>query len=129
MKITCVIIDDQLQSSQFLSGFLRQIPGVEVINAFSDPFIARLNILSNNPDLIFLDVNIPNLGGLDYIQSIVQASNRSEVILMDQNDYNKIEVFHHEVFDYLKKPLNHEELFNTICRFRRKNQRQNYRTD
>ncbi len=70
MKINCLIIDDEPLAINVIKNYLEPIENFEVINTFSNP-IEGLNFLKNNTvDVIFLDINMPVLDGINFIKSL-----------------------------------------------------------
>ncbi len=69
MKIKCLIIDDEPLAINVIKNYIEQIEELEFINSFSNP-IEGLNFLKNNSvDVIFLDINMPVLDGINFIKS------------------------------------------------------------
>jgi len=122
MKITCIIIDNELNACQLLSGLLMQIPNVELLQAYTNPNDARLSIMVNNPDLIFLDVNMPGLSGMQLVNFLRIAGVQSEVVIVTADDSHTLEAIRTGVFDYLLKPVSLSVVIDLIARFRGRQQ-------
>ena len=70
MKIKCLIIDDEPLAINVIKNYIEQIEDLELINTFSNS-IEGLNFLKNNTiDVIFLDINMPVLDGINFIKSL-----------------------------------------------------------
>ena len=70
MKIKCLIIDDEPLANNVIKNYIEQIEDLELINSFSNS-IEGLNFLKNNTvDVIFLDINMPVLDGINFIKSL-----------------------------------------------------------
>jgi len=118
MKITCIIIDDEKKACQLIETLLKRISDVEVIASFQDPQASRLYIIDHPPNLIFLDIKMPGLSGLDLLDSIKKAQVQSEVVLMTAfNDYT-IEALRLDAFDYLLKPVTQDAISEVIYRYK-----------
>lgn len=123
MKITCVIIDDDLKACQLIEALLKQIPDVEVLASFQDPQASRLFIMDHAPDLIFLDISMPGLSGLEFLDSLKKSLIQSEVVLVTAyNDYT-VEALRLEAFDYILKPVTQDAISEVIYRYKSKQRR------
>ena len=65
-KITCYIIDDEYLAQEILEEYIAKVPFLELIGAFMSPLEAAAQIEKDKPDLLFLDINMPDLDGLRY---------------------------------------------------------------
>jgi len=117
MKITCVIVDDELKACQLIEGLLKNIPDIEVLGYFTDPKEARLHVLNSSPDIIFLDINMPGLTGLEFVDSLKIARVQSKVVFVTGLDTFTIEAIRREAFDYILKPVTMDSLLEMICRY------------
>jgi two-component system LytT family response regulator len=100
--MNCIIIDDELPARELLEDNIRQLPYLTLAGqARSIPeAIALLNNL--HIDLVFLDIQLPGLSGLDFLKSV---KNRPMVILVTAFAEHALEGFTYEVIDYLVKPV------------------------
>jgi two-component system LytT family response regulator len=111
MKINCLIIDDEPLAINVIKNYLESIDNFEVINTFSNP-IEGLNFLKNNKvDVIFLDINMPVLDGINFIKSL-----ENPPILVITSAYSEfaIETYELDVLDYLVKPIEFPRLMKTL---------------
>ena len=72
-KIRVLIIDDSALMRQVLASLLSKDPGIEVIGSAPDPFIAREKIKALNPDVITLDVEMPKMDGLTFLEKLMRG--------------------------------------------------------
>jgi two-component system chemotaxis response regulator CheB len=72
-KIRVLIVDDSALMRQILSAILTSDPGIEVVGTASDPYIARDKIKALNPDLLTLDVEMPRMDGLTFLEKLMAA--------------------------------------------------------
>src|ERR1700732_4069384 len=70
-KIRVLVVDDSALVRQTLSDVLSSDPGIEVIGAASDPFAAAERIREQVPDVITLDIEMPRMDGLTFLQKIM----------------------------------------------------------
>jgi DNA-binding LytR/AlgR family response regulator len=102
MKIKCLIIDDEPLAVNVVKNYLEQIKDTELINSFTNA-IDALNFLKNNTvDVIFLDINMPVLDGLNFIKSL---KNPPSIIITSAYTKFAIETYELDVLDYLVKPF------------------------
>ncbi|MGK0252692.1 MAG: two-component system response regulator LytT [Mariniflexile sp.] len=102
MKTKCLIIDDEPLAINIIKNYLEQIESFELIDSFSNA-IDGLNFLKNNTvDVIFLDINMPVLDGINFIKSLEKPP-----LLIITSAYNEfaIETYELDVLDYLVKPI------------------------
>ena len=111
MKINCLIIDDEPLAINVIKNYLEAIENFEVINTFSNP-IEGLNFLKNNTvDVIFLDINMPVLDGINFIKSL---ENPPILIITSAYSQFAIETYELDVLDYLVKPIEFPRLMKTL---------------
>ena len=70
-NIKVLIVDDSSIVRQALTKVLNKIPGIEVVAAAQDPYIARDLIVSKQPDVITLDIEMPRMDGLTFLRRIM----------------------------------------------------------
>lgn len=111
MKVNCLIIDDEPLAINVIKNYLEPIENFEVINTFSNP-IEGLNFLkSNNVDVIFLDINMPVLDGINFIKSL---ENPPLLIITSAYSQFAIETYELDVLDYLVKPIEFPRLMKAL---------------
>jgi DNA-binding LytR/AlgR family response regulator len=111
MKIKCLIIDDEPLAINVIKNYLEPIENFEVIDTFSNP-IEGLNFIKNNKvDVIFLDINMPVLDGINFIKSL---ENPPILIITSAYSQFAIETYELDVLDYLVKPIEFPRLMKTL---------------
>jgi DNA-binding LytR/AlgR family response regulator len=111
--ITCIIVDDEQPAIDVLEHYVRQIPSLELVASFTNPLQA-LQLLNERPvDLLFLDIQMPEISGIDLIKAI---RGRSKVILTTAYSEFVSEGFELEVADYLLKPVPFPRFLKAIQR-------------
>jgi len=106
MKIKCIAIDDEPLALQQIAGYIQKIPYLELVGQCSGAFQA-LEILENyQVDLMFVDINMPDLNGLELVKSLTQKP-----LLIFTTAYSEyaIEGFKVDALDYLLKPFSFAE--------------------
>lgn len=102
MKIKCIAIDDEPLALRQISDFIRKTPFLELAGECKNAFEA-IDILNNDAiDLMFVDINMPGLSGMDFIKSL---SNKPQVIFTTAYSEYAVEGFKVDALDYLLKPI------------------------
>ncbi|MBD0831895.1 LytR/AlgR family response regulator transcription factor [Aestuariibaculum sediminum] len=102
MKIRCLIIDDEPLAVNVIKNYLEKIDNYEIVNTFNNA-IDGLNFLKNNAvDVIFLDINMPVLDGINFIKSL---QNPPLTVITSAYDKFALETYELDVLDYLVKPI------------------------
>jgi len=100
----CIIVDDEPLAREGMELNVEELDYLNLVGQFSTG-VDALNFLNKNPvDLIFLDIQMPGLTGLDFIRAIQSLNNRPMVILSTAYPQYALEGFELEVVDYLVKP-------------------------
>jgi two-component system LytT family response regulator len=107
----CIIVDDELAAIKILENHLKKIPKVEIKYSFTDPMDALEYLKTNEIDLIFLDINMPQINGFDFMDL---HKGKSKVILTTAYSEFAIEGYKYDVVDYLCKPVGLSELLKAI---------------
>ena len=100
--MTCIIIDDERHAIDVLEHYVRQIPDLQLLGSFSNPLEALQFLNKTSADLLFLDIQMPEISGIDLIRAI---PNRTKIILTTAYSEFVTEGFELEVADYLLKPV------------------------
>jgi two-component system, LytTR family, response regulator len=101
--INCIIVDDEDHAIEVIQHYLKSVAAIQITATFTSP-IDALNFLSNNKvDLIFLDIHMPEISGIEFIQTM----NNKEVQVILTTAYKDFATagFDLEVVDYLVKPI------------------------
>ena len=110
---TCIIIDDEQHAIDVLTHYVNRIPSLEIVASFTNPLQA-LQFLNERPvDLLFLDIQMPEISGLDLIRAI---GGRSKVILTTAYSEFVSDGFELEVTDYLLKPVSFARFLKAVQR-------------
>jgi len=118
--ITTILVDDERLACDELAYLLRDFPEIEVVGtARNGPEAVEL-IESLEPDLVFLDVQMPGLDGLTVIRQLREKDLRLPYfVLITAYDQYAVEAFRLEAMDYLLKPIDRERLAVSVERARR----------
>ncbi|MDH5380142.1 MAG: response regulator [Cyclobacteriaceae bacterium] len=113
MDIKCIIIDDEKLARELLMEYLEEYDDIEVIEQCSKGVEAVKAINSLEPDLIFLDVQMPGMNGFEVLESL---DHKPFVIFSTAYDQYAIQAFEENAVDYLLKPIDKERFHKAIER-------------
>lgn len=110
-KINCLIIDDERLARQELRLLLKPFPSYNIIGEASNADEAILIIENQKPDLLFLDIQMPEKTGFDLLEELDHSP---KVIFTTAYDQYAIRAFEVNALDYLLKPIRNERLESTL---------------
>jgi DNA-binding LytR/AlgR family response regulator len=102
MKLKCIIIDDEPIARRLLQEFVEEIDYLELAGQAENPLKAMTLLNENDIDIIFLDINMPKINGIDFIKS--SKTTASFIMTTAYAEY-AAEAFGLDVLDYLVKPI------------------------
>ena len=98
----CIIVEDEALAAEILQDYIKQIPFLTLRHICSDAIIALEVLQKEKIDLIFLDIHLPKLKGLDFIKSL---KNPPPIILTTAYHEFALQGYEYNVLDYLLKPI------------------------
>ena len=120
MDLRAVVVDDEQLARDELGYLLGQLGGVEVIGQAGNGVEALSTIDRLQPDVVFLDVQMPGLTGFEVARRMLDARARSHIIFVTAYDQHAIEAFEVNAVDYLLKPVDQPRLEVAVERARRR---------
>ena len=100
--ITCLIVDDEYDAIDVMEHYVKQTPILQLAGATTNPLEALQILATQQIDLVFLDIQMPQLSGMDVIKVI---GDKTKVILTTAYSEFAVEAYNLEVVDYLLKPV------------------------
>lgn len=110
-KIRILIIDDEALARQLVRQYIADVPGIEVIGECENGFEALKAINDKQPDLIFLDIQMPKLDGFELLEVL---DRKPGIIFTTAFDHYAIRAFEMNAVDYLLKPFSKERLLKAL---------------
>lgn len=109
----CIAVDDEPLALNIIEMFCKKISSLELVSTFTDASDA-LDFLKNNPvDLIFLDINMPQMTGVEFAKVI---DDKIMVIFTTAYQNYAVEGFELEALDYLLKPFSYQRFYKAVTR-------------
>ena len=112
-KITCSIIEDEYLAQEMLEEYIRKVSFLELKGSYVSPLEAAPHLAKDKPDLLFLDINMPDLDGLSFIPMLTP---KPMIILTTAYDQFALKAYELEVKDYLLKPFTFERFYKGVLR-------------
>lgn len=111
MPLTCVAIDDEPLALELIRSYVSRIPDVKLLHAFEDAISGAEYLSKSSVDLVFLDINMPDISGVDLAKSLSQ---KPMVIFTTAHKQFAFDGFELEAIDYLLKPINFDRFSKAV---------------
>lgn len=109
--IRCAIVDDEFLARQYLSDYVSKIPFLELVGDFNSPLKVIDLIKKGKIDLLFLDIQMPDITGLDFLRTL---DKQPLVIFTTAYKEYALEGYELNVTDYLLKPFSFERFLKAV---------------
>ncbi|HOX75405.1 MAG TPA: LytTR family DNA-binding domain-containing protein [Bacteroidales bacterium] len=109
--INVIAIDDEPLALQLVTGYIEKTPSLKLIGSFDNPVDASDFLRDNHVDIIFLDIQMPDLSGIEFSRIIGKGP---KIIFTTAFEKYAIEGYKLEVVDYLLKPFSYEEFLAAV---------------
>lgn len=114
--IRTVAIDDEPLALQLVTGYIEKTPGLILTGSFDNPLDAMDFMSHETADLVFVDIQMPDLTGIEFTRSL---AGNTKVIFTTAYEKYAIEGFKLDVVDYLLKPFSYEEFLKAVGKAQR----------
>ncbi len=115
-KVKVILVDDEPLALKVIESYLEGLENIEILATFTDAIKAFTYLQQNKVDLLFLDIQMPMLNGLELIRTMV---NPPAVIITTAFREYAVESFDLDVIDYLLKPISFERFLKSIQKYYR----------
>jgi len=109
--ISCVVVDDKPLAIDILNDYISKVPDLSLVFSSTNPLDALEYILKNEVDLVFLDIQMPQLNGVQFMK-IVQG--KCKVILTTAYTEYALDGFENDAIDYVLKPISFERFYKAV---------------
>lgn len=100
--INCLIVDDEQHAIDIILHYIAQTPGLKVVASTTNPIEALQIVATQKVDLVFLDIHMPQVSGIDFIKAV---NGKCKIILTTAYSEFALEGYELDVVDYLLKPI------------------------
>lgn len=109
--LNCLIVEDEPLAASLIQDYISRIPGLQ-LNGCCEHALQAMELMRNNTiDLLFLDVNLPYLNGIDFLKTL---NSRCQVVLITAYHEYAVEGFNLNVTDYLLKPVEFSRFLQAV---------------
>lgn len=113
-----ILVDDEYYALQGLKMELEDIGGIEVAGMYEDGPRALERINAVNPDIVFLDIEMPGMDGLELFQKILETNKNSQIVFVTAYTHYAVQAFELNALDYIVKPVQKARLIKTLERIK-----------
>lgn len=103
--IRCIAIDDEPLALDLIRGYAQRLPALELLGTWTNSEQALAFAQTNSVDLVFLDVEMPGLTGIEFIRALNTPEHQTQVVLTTAFPEYALEGYDLDVLDYLLKPF------------------------
>jgi DNA-binding LytR/AlgR family response regulator len=109
----CIIVDDEPFALDLIQSYVEKTPFLELKATFSNPFEALEYLMTNKTDLLFLDINMPELSGIQLLKALNQ---QPKIIFTTAYSEYGAESYEYNAIDYLLKPIKYERFLKAVTK-------------
>ena len=110
MIINCVIVEDEPLAMSLLVSYVEKTPFLNLCGTYENAITASSELVSNPPDLIFVDIQMPDLNGLDFSKMFI---GKSKIIFTTAFEQYALESYKVCALDYLLKPISYSDFLES----------------
>jgi len=110
-KLSCLIIEDEPLAAELLEDYVNQVSFLELRGTCKDALFALERLQEEDIDVVFLDIHLPKLKGLEFLRSL---KDKPQTILTTAYHQYALEAFEEEVVDYLMKPIDFPRFLKAV---------------
>ncbi|MBD5309896.1 MAG: response regulator transcription factor [Bacteroides sp.] len=112
-KLKCIVVDDEPLARELMRTYISKTPSLEMAGCFESAAEAVKIVMDGKIDVIFLDINMPMLNGIEFAQ-VVPISTR--IVFVTAYDRYAVEGFRVNALDYLLKPVSYSDFMRSVAR-------------
>lgn len=115
-----LLIDDEKLSLEVMEIMLHKLPDIEIVGMYDNPILALENLSEIQVDVIFLDMEMPGIHGLEFAEKIMETYDDIEVLFVTAYPQFALEAFEVNAIDYLLKPVSMRRLEKAVKKIKEK---------
>lgn len=116
MVISCIVVDDEPALLQLISSYITQTPSLKLVHRTTNPLEAIELVKTQQIDLVFLDVEMAECSGIEFIEKV---HGKTHIILCTGYSQYAVDGFEHDVIDFLLKPVSFERFTRAVEKARK----------
>lgn len=117
MKMNCIIVDDEIHARKVLEKYIQDLPHINLVKSCKNALEAMEVLRSNSIDAMFLDINMPKLSGLNFLENL---KNPPVVVITTAYREYAVDAYELDVIDYLHKPIPFPRFIKAISKIEEK---------
>ena len=115
-SLSCIIVDDEPLAVRLLVSYVEKTPGLELLASFTDSIKAINAIKAQKPDLLFLDIQMPNIDGMELANSLPEETRVVFTTAFKEYAFESYEV---NALDFLLKPVRYNKFLSAVEKARK----------
>jgi DNA-binding LytR/AlgR family response regulator len=116
MNLKCIVVDDEPLAVRMIENYISRTPFLDLEASFTDPVLALTEIQSRRPDLVFMDIQMPDLNGMELSHMVPEGTKIIFTTAFKQYAYESYEV---SAVDFLLKPVRYQKFLEAAEKARR----------
>ena len=113
MRIKCLAIDDEPLALKQISSYIEKTPFLELVALCQSAFEAKDYLMNNEVDIMFVDINMPDINGMDFVKSLKQ---KPQTIFTTAYSEYAFEGFQVDAIDYILKPISYDVFLKSVIK-------------
>jgi len=109
--VNCIVVDDEPLARQLIESYIQQMPELHLVGSYSTALEVFTALHQHNIDVLFLDIEMPGITGLNFIKSLKKSP---KVIFVTAYTEYAVDAFEIEALDYLVKPVSFERFLKAV---------------
>lgn len=109
--LNCIIVDDSSLQRLSIVRLVQSHPSLNLVAEYNNAIEAKMGLLNNKIDLVFLDIEMPILSGFDLLDDLIQ---KPQIIFITGKTKYAFKAFDYDAVDYLRKPITKERFLNAV---------------
>ena len=118
-SLSCIIVDDEPLAVRLLESYVEKTPDLELMASFTDSITAINAIKAQKPDLLFLDIQMPNIDGMELAHSLPEETRVVFTTAFKEYAFESYEV---NALDFLLKPVRYNKFLSAVEKARKQHQ-------
>ncbi|MBR3405324.1 MAG: response regulator transcription factor [Bacteroidales bacterium] len=114
-NLRCIVVDDEPLAVKMLEGFVERTPFLELAGSYNDPVLALSEIRSKAPEIVFLDIQMPDLDGMELSRMLPEGTRVIFTTAFKQYAFESYEV---SALDFLLKPIRYQKFLEAAQKAR-----------